>query len=136
MIKKFSRYCLAAVVLFFVACTAERVEDTTISEGNDGKIFVSIGQSINIKSRTALDQDGRSSIWTAGDKIAVWAMDSEGNMDMTASPFTLYRFTQSLNQAVFSAFIDPLESDTYTYFATYPTPTSVSGTEAIYTIPT
>lgn len=136
MIKKFSRYCLAAVVLFFVACTAERVEDTTISEGNDGKIFVSIGQSINIKSRTALDQDGRSSIWTAGDKIAVWAMDSEGNMDMTASPFILYRFTQSLNQAVFSAFIDPLESDTYTYFATYPTPTSVSGTEAIYTIPT
>ncbi len=133
---KFIKYCLAAGSLLFAACSVERVEEKPINGGDDGKILVSIGQSINIKSRTGLDSDGYSSVWTAGDQIAVWAEGSDGTFDLEATKFTMHRFTQSLNQAVFTAFINPLEEDNYIYYSTYPTPTSVSGTQATYSIPT
>lgn len=96
------------------------------------KIRVSIGQSLDIKSRTSIGEDGHSAIWADGDKIALWAKNSTGDFAMQAESFSLYRFSESYDKAIFSAFIDPMEEGEYTYYATYPTPNSVNGTKATY----
>ena len=98
------------------------------------KVRVSIGQSLDIKSRTSIGEDGHSAIWADGDKIALWAKNSAGDFAMQAESFSLYRFSESYDKAIFSAFIDPMEEGEYTYYATYPTPNSVNGTKATYSI--
>ena len=101
---------------------------------NDGKIKVSIGQSATISSRTSVGDDGHSAIWSDGDKIALWATNEAGEATMQAESFALYHFAESYSRAIFTAFIDPMPSGSYTYYATYPTPDSVSGTLATYNI--
>lgn len=99
------------------------------------KIEVSIGQSLNIKSRTTIGDDGHSAEWSKDDQIAIWAEGSQGNFALQAERFLLYRYVSGFNNVIFSAFIDPMPSDNYTYYATYPMPNSVNGTKATYTIP-
>lgn len=119
------------LALCFVAC---QQEVTPQHDTPSGKIKVSIGQTLSIKSRTSIGDDGHSAIWSAGDKIALWAESSSGNFAMQAEPFALYHFSESYDTAVFSAFINPMEEGEYTYYATYPIPNSVNGTKATYTI--
>ena len=99
------------------------------------KIEVSIGQTLNIKSRTTIGDDGHSAEWSKEDKIAIWAEGSQGNFALNAETFSLYRYVSGLNNVIFTAFIDPMPSDSYTYYAAYPIPNSVDGTKATYTIP-
>lgn len=119
------------LALCFVAC---QQEVTPQHDTPSGKIKVSIGQTLSIKSRTSIGDDGHSAIWSAGDKIALWAESSSGNFAMQAEPFALYHFSESYDTAVFSAFINPMEEGEYTYYATYPIPNSINGTKATYTI--
>ena len=115
--------------LSLLACST----DGQLPQGsNDGKIKVSIGQSATIKSRTAIGEDGHSAVWSSGDKIAVWAANSASEFTLQAEEFALYHFAGQYEQAIFTAFINPMPSDSYTYYATYPSPTSVSGTLATY----
>ena len=117
------------LALCFVAC---QQEVTPQHDTPSGKIKVSIGQTLSIKSRTSIGDDGHSAIWSAGDKIALWAESSSGNFAMQAEPFALYHFSESYDTAVFSAFINPMEEGEYTYYATYPIPNSINGTKATY----
>ena len=119
------------LALCFVAC---QQEVTPQHDTPSGKIKVSIGQTLSIKSRTSIGDDGHSAIWSAGDKIALWAESRSGNFAMQAEPFALYHFSESYDTAVFSAFINPMEEGEYTYYATYPIPNSINGTKATYTI--
>lgn len=118
--------------LLAISCATEQnpADETTIN----GKVKVSIGQSVQIKNRTTVDSDGRTAIWKSDDKIAVWAQGSDGNFDLNGERFILYRFTNSMTQAIFTAYITPMEEDTYTYYAAYPTPTAINGTEATFSL--
>lgn len=116
-----------------LSCNKHENESSTI--GN-GKIEVSIAQSANIASRTAISDDNGSAVWSPGDKIAIWAKATDGSYALTAEAFTLYHFTQSFSRAVFSAYINPMSESTYTYYATHPTPTSCEGTLATFSVPT
>lgn len=120
------------LTLLLTGCSTEHSEvDNTV---NNGKIQVSIGQSLAIKSRTSIGEDGRSAEWSKGDKIALWAVGSEGNYALEAESFSLYRYESGYDNVVFTAFIDPMPADSYTYYAAYPIPVSVSGTSATYTL--
>ena len=101
---------------------------------NDGKIKVSIGQQATISSRTSIGDDGHSAVWSDGDKIALWAINEAGEAVLQAESFALYHFAENYSRAIFTAFINPMQSGSYTYYATYPTPKSVSGTLATYTL--
>ena len=118
--------------LFAASCST----DTFVPTNNgDGKIEVSIGQSATIKTRTLIAEDGYSARWSGGDKIAIWAANELGEYELAAEPFTMYHISEVWETAIFTATINPLTSDSYTYYATYPTPTSVSGTTATFTLP-
>ena len=101
---------------------------------NDGKIKVSIGQQATISSRTSIGDDGHSAVWSDGDKIALWAINEAGEAALQAESFALYHFAENYSRAIFTAFINPMQSGSYTYYASYPTPKSVSGTLATYTL--
>lgn len=124
---------LTSILLSFALLACSTDEQAPLG-GNDGKIQVSIGQSSTIKSRTSIGNDGHSAVWSDGDKIAVWAESSTGEFVLQAESFSLYHFANQYSRAIFTAFINPMQSDSYTYYATYPIPESVSGTLATYTL--
>ncbi len=85
-------------------------------------------------TRTSLDPDGRTTRWSAGDRIAVWARnDAEFALD--AQPFALHTFKGEYSAANFSATIPQMAEDTYTYYAVYPVPAQHSGTNVSFTLP-
>ena len=126
--KKLSLYSLLA--LFAVACSNPATE----VEQHDGKIEVSFGQSIAIGSRTTISDNGTAS-WSKNDKIALWAQKGDGSFEMANQTFSLHHFSTNYDRAVFSAFITPLTEQSYTYYATYPVPNSVSGNIATFYLP-
>ncbi|MBQ5738005.1 MAG: fimbrillin family protein [Alistipes sp.] len=85
-------------------------------------------------TRTSLDPDGVTTRWAVGDKIAVWAKDSEGNFYFENTTFMLRYFSEEYSNAFFAANIAPMDEGEYTYLLSYPLPTSTNGTLATYTI--
>ena len=128
IMNKLSLYTLLA--LFAVSCTISPTEDGQA----DGKVEVRFGQSITIGSRTAIGNDGAAS-WSKNDKIALWAQKSDGSFELANQTFSLHHFSQTFDRAVFSAHITPLSEQSYTYYATYPVPNSVSGNIATFYLP-
>ena len=118
-------------VLLSVGCTKEAI-DQTITDG--GKIQVAIRQSATIKSRTSIAGNGYTAVWSPNDQLAIWAEAADGTFAMSAQRFILYRFNDSYTNATFTAFITPLAEDSYTYYATYPTPTTTNGLKATFNV--
>ncbi len=85
-------------------------------------------------TRMELEEDGTTVRWNEGDKIALWA-DNGSTYTLSARPFTLLHFSESYTMAYFSATIDAMADGDYTYYATYPVPTSTSGTTADFNLP-
>ena len=123
-------FTLLLPALFALSCSNEPV----VSTGN-GKIEVSIGQSATIKTRTLIAEDGYSARWSGGDQIAIWAANESNDFELVAEPFTMYHLSSIWETAVFTATISPLTGSSYTYYATYPVPNSVSGTMATFNLP-
>ena len=123
-------FTLLLPALFALSCSNESV----VSTGN-GKIEVSIGQSATIKTRTLIAEDGYSARWSGGDQIAIWAANESNDFELVAEPFTMYHLSSIWETAVFTATISPLTGSSYTYYATYPVPNSVSGTMATFNLP-
>lgn len=115
-----------------VSCSTE--ESFSDEVAGDGKVKVSIGQSMKIKTRTTVAEDGYTAIWEGDDRIAVWAQGSDGVFDLTGERFLLYRYTTAMSKAIFTSYITPLADDTYTYYAVYPLPTAVNGTQATFAL--
>jgi len=85
-------------------------------------------------TRTVMNADGLSASWEDGDKIALWAANSSGNYELAYKIFGMYGHGD--NDAFFSATLASAMPDgTYTYYAAYPVPTSVSGTKASFILP-
>ena len=127
--KKIFTYFL--LTLFAASCTTEPID----SVREDDKIEVSIGQTVKIKSRTTIAEDGYSARWSKGDQLALWAVDDSGNFEINGETFKLMHFSEQWNNAIFTGFITPLTGSNYTYYATYPVPNSVSGTTATFSLP-
>lgn len=127
--KRFSIYTL--LTLLAVSCTSSFTE---VENGSD-MIEVFFGQSTTIGSRTSIADDGAAS-WSKTDKIALWAAKSDGTFALANQTFSLHHYSTTYDRAVFSSKIpNTLTEQSYTYYATYPVPNSVSGNIATFYLP-
>lgn len=86
-------------------------------------------------TRTMIGEDGKSTYWVVGDKLALWAKDSSGNFVAEGVQFMLHHFSTEYTKAYFSGNIAEQAEDNYTYYMCSPMPNSVEGTTVSYTLP-
>ena len=86
-------------------------------------------------TRTMLGEDGKSTYWVVGDKLALWAKDSSGSFVAENVQFMLHHFSTEYTKAYFSGNIAEQAEGSYTYYMCYPTPSKVEGTNVSYTLP-
>ncbi len=97
---------------------------------------VAIVASSGATTKTSIGDDLQSTNWSTDDKVALWAL-REGADDFTllATTFSLFYYGTDYNRAIFTADIDEMAEDSYTYYAAYPLPKSVEGSVATFSIP-
>ena len=131
--KKYILHILTALML--ISCIREDVNDVNI-ENHTGPVTVGFVAGGAQKTRTTIDDNGISTSWSAEDKVALWALNEETqSFSLNNQMFKMYfrhpesrgYFTSTLNAA--------MAIGSYTYYATYPTPTSVNGTTATFNLP-
>ena len=86
-------------------------------------------------TRTMIGEDGKSTYWVVGDKLALWAKNSSGNFVAEGVQFMLHHFSTEYTKAYFSGNIAEQAEDNYTYYMCSPMPNSVEGTTVSYTLP-
>lgn len=86
-------------------------------------------------TRTMIAEDGRSTYWAIGDKIALWAKDSAGNFVVDAATFMMHHYSTEYSKTYFAGNINELPEDRYTYYMCSPLPHSKSGTQVTYNLP-
>ncbi len=131
MFGKLPVWATLTFILSFVACVNE-VDNTPVKPNEVCEVgfFMPVDA-----TRTSLDPDGVHTRWSEGDKLAVWAKDSEGNYTFENASFMLRYFSSDYDNAFFTSNIAAMEEGEYTYYLTYPTPASTNGTLATYTLP-
>ena len=129
MFKKLALLTVAA--LGFVAC-ADEANNNPVKPSVDVE-EVSFAMPLDA-TRTAIEDDGATTRWTEGDKLAVWAMDAEGGYAFENAQFTLRYFSPEYDKAYFTSNIAPMAEGDYTYYVSYPKPVSTNGTTATYTL--
>ncbi len=125
-----SLFCMFSMLLF--SCIQTDGVEGQISRTD--KISVLLGQPLNVTSRTSIADDGRTAEWASGDEIALWATDPDGNKALDGDVFTMWRFDDHFNEAVFTADIVPMPAADYTYHAVYPIPERMEGDKAHFTL--
>ena len=124
---------LVSGVVLLSACGNEPMGDsTTAIEDVD---VVEVGFSLtDDATRTTIDADGMTTRWAPGDKLAVWAKDASGNYAFENTTFSMRYYSGEYDKAYFTSNIAPMADGEYTYYLTYPQPTSVEGTSATYSL--
>lgn len=120
------------------SCSVESMEpddqyvEPQLPEGHN----VAILANSSVSTKTALEDDLRSTAWSADDKVALWAIaDSQEEFTLEAATFSLYYYGMESTTAIFTANIDEMTDDTYTYYSLYPLPKAVDGDMVTYNIP-
>lgn len=110
-------------------------ENEAQPEAKNISVTIGSGPQLDIESRTALDPDGITVRWVKGDKIALWAIGSDGTPQFQAQDFTLWHYNASYDNAKFTGNISQMPEGTYNYYAVSPKPLSTTGLKAHYEIP-
>lgn len=126
---QFKRYLILTLSLLVLACGKESFNTPAANEP------VTVGFVVGgADTRTTINDDGISSSWEKGDRIALWATSQNGTATLSAQQFGLYYRDGSL--AMFTATLPSVMAEgTYNYWATYPAPKSVNGTKATFNLP-
>ena len=86
------------------------------------------------QTRTTMLSNGLSAAWEKGDRLAVWALASDGTYAFANQSFTTYGLDES--RGFFTSTLDSeMAEGTYTYYCCYPKPVSVSGTSVSFNLP-
>ena len=122
-----------ALSMMFVSCHSE-VESTTIPatpthESHEVCISLPVDA-----TRTSIDGDGATTRWSPGDELAVWAMGDDGSYAFSNAMFMLRYFSAEWDKAYFVGNVATMAEGDYTYYLSYPRPTSVEGTKATYSV--
>ncbi|MFI3320598.1 MAG: fimbrillin family protein [Rikenellaceae bacterium] len=131
----FVRFLLFAA-LFIGGCTTSADDSNTPNLELGEMVEVRIASSTTA-TRTEIGEDNVSR-WSLGDKIALWAQ-VEGGSDFTfaGETFTMRYYGSTYDNAEFAATITSMAQGTYSYFASYPIPNSVSNdTRVTYNLQT
>lgn len=122
---------LAVVACGFVACVSEADNNP----GNPSEQIEEVGFVMPMEAtRTAIGPDGMSTRWAEGDKLSVWALNSEGSYTFENTQFTMRYFSPEYDKAYFVSNISEMAEGDYTYFLSYPKPVSVNGTQVTYSV--
>lgn len=129
---------LKRVVLLSIALVALSACDSHIDESRPmaPEAVSEVGFALlTDATRTTLADDGMTTRWAEGDRLAVWAMDAEGGFAFENCEFRMRYFSAEFDKAYFVSSIEPMADGEYTYMLSYPTPKAVEGTRATYTLP-
>ncbi len=123
---------LALSMLLFTACIREEFDSVQKSQS----VVVGFCADGSIRTRTEINDDGKSTSWSPSDNIALWAKnESTQTYTLNNTAFSVY-FRDTSTSAFFTTTLGEAMPDaSYTYYATYPTPVSVSGTTATFNLP-
>ena len=101
-----------------------------LERGNSGVIAIENGET----TRTFILPDGKRAQWEDNDKILLWAKSGNGSFAISGTPFSV--MANGNDEAIFTATLpQPMKEDTYTYYACYPQPVSISNTTAVFSLP-
>lgn len=126
---KLKLYIILTISLLFAGCIKEWGEVAT----GDGPVTVGFFAG-GEQTRTTINSDGISSSWSKDDKVALWAINSEGTATLSAQPFKIYY--RDGQTALFTATLAAAMAEgSYNYYATYPVPESVNSTLASFSLP-
>lgn len=122
---------LMVVACGFVACVSEADNNPV----NPSEQIEEVGFVMPMEAtRTAIGPDGMSTRWAEGDKLSVWALNSEGNYTFENTQFTMRYFSPEYDKAYFVSNISEMPEGDYTYFLSYPKPNSIDGTQVTYSV--
>ena len=122
---------LMVVACGFVACVSEADNNPV----NPSEQIEEVGFVMPMEAtRTAIGPDGMSTRWAEGDKLSVWALNSEGNYTFENTQFTMRYFSPEYDKAYFVSNISEMPEGDYTYFLSYPKPNSINGTQVTYSV--
>lgn len=107
--------------------------DLPISAPQDKSIKVGIHAG-GVSTRTQILDNGLSAVWTEGDKLSLWAIDSSGEAVLSNQTFTAYG-TDASRGFFTTELASQMPEDTYIYYCSYPEPVSVEGTSARFNLP-
>lgn len=121
---------ISLALTLLVSCATEEIP------GNPGGP-VTVGFSVNdAATRTQINDNGRSTSWMKGDRISLWARNEAQEFTLNGQIFDIYYREAGNSGAYFTATLpQAMPEGSYTYYATYPQPESVNGTQATFTIP-
>lgn len=88
----------------------------------------------DVSTRTQIQENGLSTVWTEGDKLSVWAVGSSGEAVLSNQVFTAYG-TDAGRGFFTSELASQMPEDTYIYYCTYPAPSSIEGNTAVFNVP-
>lgn len=87
-----------------------------------------------VQTRTEMQQNGLSAIWSDDDKIAVWAVGSGGRYILSNQVFEAYGLDEKRGYFT-SVLSSPMPDGIYTYYCSYPVPVSVKGNLLEFVLP-
>lgn len=126
---------LLASVLFVVACSNDDFTHQEPIQDGPVKVGFWMGKGDSENTRTFINDDGRTISWEAEDKVALWAQ-KDNVYTFQNKTFDTWFVAAETNQAFFTTTLpEAMSEGTYTYYACYPLPQSVSGTTATFTLP-
>lgn len=133
-IMQFRRYILLVVLLFTLSCTTDELLPDVQQQDGPVKVGFWMGDGVN-NTRTTINDDGQTVSWEASDKVALWATGDAYTFQN--KEFNTWFVSAETNQAFFTTTLpEAMPEGTYTYYACYPLPQSVSeGTKATFTLP-
>ena len=107
----------------------------SIQKPADGPVRVAFALS-DEDTKTVLESESGFFSWETDDRIAVWAYDASGSSVLESQPFTLLARGNSNRRAYFTSVLpSAMTEGDYSYYLAYPYPESVSGTTAVFTLP-
>ncbi|MBQ3212417.1 MAG: hypothetical protein IJB40_02705 [Alistipes sp.] len=125
---------LLASVLLVVACSNDDFTHQEPIQDGPVKVGFWMGRGDSGNTRTSINDDGQTISWEAEDKVALWAQ-KDGAYTFQNQTFDTWFVAAETNQAFFTTTLpEAMPEGTYTYYACYPLPQSVSGTTATFTL--
>ena len=122
---------LAVVTIATVTPACTGIETEMRSEGPVRVAFTTAQPG----TKAELDPSAGRFTWETGDKVAVWADNQSGNPVLEAREFTLLA-RDNYDKGYFTSTLDtPMEEDTYDYYIAFPLPSSFSGKNAVFNLP-
>lgn len=120
-------FVLLSVFMLF-SCSERSME--TVKDGS-----ITVGFSVTEPlTKPIISQDGLSSVWCEGDRLALWAVNPSGNFILNNVPFSVYGFSDF--RALFTATLSQeMPEKRYTYYGCSPLPVSAEGTDVVFNIP-